>query len=131
MIGAALARAVMKAVKTIKATIMKAMIGVVLAHRQGAIALCSKKIRHGNRILDSFWAATHATLLRIDPGEQAGPGRKALGGVVHVREAKAILRQSVEMRCIHLAAVATDVGEAHIVHKDEYYIGALFRERSR
>ena len=31
MIGAALARAVMKTVKTIKATIMKAMIGVVLA----------------------------------------------------------------------------------------------------
>ena len=54
MIGTALARAVMKAVKTIKATIMKALIGMVLTNRQGTITLCSKKICHGYRILDSF-----------------------------------------------------------------------------
>jgi hypothetical protein len=41
MIGTALARAVMEAVKTIKATIMKALVEMVLAHRQGTISLCS------------------------------------------------------------------------------------------
>jgi len=69
--------------------------------------------------------------LRIDPGEQAGSRREALGSVVHARESKAILCQSVEMGRIHLTAVATDIGKAHVVHQDEYDIGALFRERSR
>jgi hypothetical protein len=41
MIGTALARAVMEAVKTIKATIMKALVEMVLANRQGTITLCS------------------------------------------------------------------------------------------
>jgi hypothetical protein len=54
MIGTALAWAVMKAVETIKATIMKTVIGMMFAHCQGTISLCSKKICHGNRILDSF-----------------------------------------------------------------------------
>ena len=64
-----------------------------------------------------FELRVHATLLCIDPGEQAGSGWEALGGVVHVRETKAwpILCQSVEMGCIHLAAVATDIGKAHVV----------------
>jgi hypothetical protein len=63
--------------------------------------------------------------LCIDPSEQAGTGWEALGGVVHVRETKAILRQSIEMGCIHLTAVATDIGKAHVIHQDEYNIGAL------
>jgi len=67
--------------------------------------------------------------LSIDPGEQAGAGWEALGGVVHVRETKAILCQSVEMGRIHLTAVATDIGKAHVVHQDEYDVWALFRER--
>ena len=54
MIGAALAWAIMKTVKTIKATIMKTVIGMMFAHCQGTISLCSKKICHGYRILDSF-----------------------------------------------------------------------------
>jgi hypothetical protein len=41
MIGAALTRAIMKPVKTIKATIMKTVIGMMLAHCQGTIAICS------------------------------------------------------------------------------------------
>ena len=64
-------------------------------------------------------------MLRIDPSEQAGSGWETLGSVVHVREAKAILRQSVEMGCIHLTAVATDIGKAHVVHKDKYDVWAL------
>ena len=78
-----------------------------------------------------FELAVHATLLCIDPGEQAGSGWETLGSVVHVRETKAILCQSVEMGCLHLAAVATDIGKAHVVHKDEYDVWALFRERYR
>jgi hypothetical protein len=70
-------------------------------------------------------------LLSIDPGEQAGAGWEALGGVVHVRETKAILCQSVEMGRIHLTAVATDIGKAHVIHENEYDVWALFRERSR
>ena len=54
MVGAALAWAVMEAVETIKATIMEAIVGMMFAHRQGTITLCSKKICHGYRILDSF-----------------------------------------------------------------------------
>ena len=41
MVGTALARAVMEAVKTIKASIMKAVIGMMFANRQGTITLCS------------------------------------------------------------------------------------------
>jgi hypothetical protein len=67
--------------------------------------------------------------LCIDPSEQAGSGREALGSVVHVRKTKAILRQSIEMGCIHLTAVATDIGKAHVIHEDKYDVWALFRER--
>jgi hypothetical protein len=67
--------------------------------------------------------------LCIDPSEQAGSGWEALGSVVHVRKTKAILCQSIEMGRIHLTAVATDIGKAHVVHQDEYDVWALFRER--
>jgi hypothetical protein len=57
--------------------------------------------------------------------KQARDG-KHLEGVVHARETKAILCQSIEMGRIHLTAVATDIGKAHVVHKDEYDVWALF-----
>ena len=79
-----------------------------------------------------FWDAevpppSHLTHIVLNT--LTGLGGEALGSVVHARESKAILCQSVEMGRIHLTAVATDIGKAHVVHQDEYYIGALFRER--
>ena len=99
---------------------------VVLARPPGVITCRSQHFTGECCVLKIAVAA-----LVIQTGEQADPRRPTLGGVVHAREAEAILCQSIEMGCIHLAAVATDVGIAHVVHEDEYDVGALVRERSR
>ncbi len=62
-------------------------------------------------------------LLGVVAGHQAGPRRPAAGGVVHLREAQAAGGQPIEVGRGDLAAVAADVGEAHVVGQDEHDVG--------
>ena len=53
-----------------------------------------------------------AGLVRVEAGEQAGPGRAAAGGVVELGEPQAAGGQRVEVRRGDLAAVAAEVARS-------------------
>ena len=59
-----------------------------------------------------------ARLMRIEAGEQRGTRGAAAGRVVELREPQAALCQRVQIRRVDLAAVATDVGKAHVIGKN-------------
>jgi hypothetical protein len=69
--------------------------------------------------------------MRIEAGEEGGPRGRAARGVVKLREAQAALREGVEVRRRNFGAVATEVGEAHIVGEDDDDVGAGGRWRGR
>ena len=57
-------------------------------------------------------------LMRVETGEQARPRGAAAGGVVALGEPQAVCRQGIEVRRGDLAAVAAQVGEAHVIDQD-------------
>ena len=63
-------------------------------------------------------------LLGIIAGEESAPGRPAARGVVELGEAKAVLRDRVEVGRVDLTAVAAEVGVAEIVREDEEHVRA-------
>ncbi len=67
--------------------------------------------------------------ISIVSGEQFGSRRVALGRVVELREAEALLGKLVDVRRIHLAAVAADVRVPHVVDHDENDIWLRFCRR--
>jgi len=60
-----------------------------------------------------------ARLVRVETGQQRGARRAAARGVIELREAQAVRRERVEIRRRNLAAVAAEVGEAHVIHEDD------------
>jgi len=54
----------------------------------------------------------------------------ALRRVVKLREAHAIRREPIEVWCVDLAAVAAEIGEAHVIHHDQQEV-RLGREERR
>ena len=60
-----------------------------------------------------------AGLVRIQSGEQRRARRTAATCVVELREAHAAGRKCVDVRRRNLAAIAPDVGEAHVVDEDD------------
>ena len=56
-------------------------------------------------------------------GARHGAGRTTPGGVVKLGEAQPVIRQPVEVRGVDFAAVAADVGIAHVIGHDEHDIG--------
>ena len=65
----------------------------------------------------------HAGLVRVEAGQQGRAGRAAAGRVVEVAEAQAVRGQKIEVGGVDLAAVAAEVGEAHVVRHDEDDVG--------
>ena len=64
-----------------------------------------------------------AGLVRVEAGQQAGPGRAAAGGVVELGEPEPAGGERVQVRRADLAAVAAEVGEAHVVGQDDDDVG--------
>src|SRR5262249_42708506 len=103
---------------------------VPLADRVGAIPGRLKGFGDGNAIAVQVAAVTVETLVLhhvadaglvwIKAGEQTGAGRAAAGGVVELREAQAAGGEGVEVGRRDLAAVAAEVGVAHVVGQDYY-----------
>ena len=60
-----------------------------------------------------------AGLVRMQAGQQRGARRAAARGVVELREAQAVGGEAVEVGRVDLAAVAADVGVAHVVVEDQ------------
>jgi hypothetical protein len=55
--------------------------------------------------------------------EEADTGRVTLGGVIELREAKAIGGDFVEVWRVDLTAVTSEVGETHVIDHDEQDVG--------
>ena len=64
-----------------------------------------------------------AGLVRVEAGQQGRAGRAAACRVVEVAETQAVRGQQVEVGRVDLAAVAAQVGEAHVVRHDEDDVG--------
>jgi len=69
------------------------------------------------------------SLMCIETSEEGGAGGAATGGVVELSEAEAVGGEGVEIGGLDLAAVATDVGVAHVIGHDDDDIGAGVKER--
>lgn len=104
-----------------------------LSGHRGEVAGGPQHLRDGHaRVIEPALIARHALvlrhvpdagLMRIQSGEQRGPSGAATAGVVELRKAQAVLRQSVEMRCGDLRTIAADVGKAHVINEDDDDVG--------
>ncbi len=61
----------------------------------------------------------------IEAGEECGAGGAAAGRVVELGEADALGGQLANIGGGHFAAVALEVGEAHVVDEDDDDVGAV------
>jgi hypothetical protein len=71
------------------------------------------------RLVPALEHVSDAGLMRIQPGQQRRPRGATAGRVVELPKADAVLRQPVEVRRGHLAAVAAEVGEPEIVGQNQ------------
>ena len=62
---------------------------------------------------------TDAGLVRVESGEEGGAGGATAGRIVKLGEAHSVGGEGVEIGGFDLAAVATDVGVAHVVGHDD------------
>ena len=65
----------------------------------------------------------HAGLMRIEARQERGPRGTAPAGVVELREAHAVFCERIEVRRGDLAAVAAEVGPAHVVDQNDDDVG--------
>ncbi len=97
---------------------------MVLPRPEGDIAGFPQHFPQGNRIGQGLVeGAVVAVLLGIDTGQQTGPGRKTLGGIMKLGKTHAILSQAVDVGGSDLTSVTAQIGPTHIVHADEDDIG--------
>ena len=66
-----------------------------------------------------------AGLVRIEASEQAGPGRTAAAGVIELGEAEPGSSEPIKLRRLDLAAIAADVGVAHVIGEDHHDVGPV------
>ena len=66
-----------------------------------------------------FVHVADAGLMRIQPAHERSTRGAALSAIVKPRQPHTTRRQRIKRRSAHLAAVATEVGVAHVVHHDE------------
>ena len=95
-----------------------------LAQGEGGVTRRPHGLPHRQPLFDA-----QPAVLPILPAHQRGACRLALGGVVKLREAQAIGRQTVQIRRRDLAAVTAEVGVAHVIGEDEQDVG--FRSGGR
>ncbi len=77
----------------------------------------------GGGLAGVFGEDTYSGLVLEEAGEQGGPGGGAACGVVELSEAEAAGGERINVGCGDFPAVAADIGEAHVVGKDEEDIG--------
>ena len=61
---------------------------------------------------------SHSGLVLIKAGEHRSPSGAAAAGVVEMSETDAVFGQTVEVGCLHIAAIAANVGIAEVVGKN-------------
>ncbi len=150
--GELLASAADEREMTLKAALARPA-GLVLTEmpfsgHEGLIARLTQRLRQGHEALffeaEIRWRAdappqlirralfvhvAHARLMRIQPAHERGTRGAALRAVVEPCQPHATDCQRIERRRADFAAVAADVGVAHVIHHDEEDVGALFRSR--
>jgi hypothetical protein len=67
-------------------------------------------------------------LVTVEAGEKGDAGGVALGGVVELGEAEAVVGERVEVGSIDFGAVAAEIGEAEVIGHDEDDIGGRHHE---
>jgi len=72
---------------------------------------------------------TNPGLVRIEAGQERGPGRAAAGAIVHRGQRDTACRHGIDIRCSDLRAHAADIGKAHIVGEDQDDVGFAHRPR--
>ena len=94
---------------------------VPLAGDDGAVSGRAQDLAEGRAVLH----AVVADVVGVVAGEELGAGGVALGSVVKLREEHPLLGQLVDVRGLHLATVAADVGIAHVVDHDQNQVWSL------
>src|SRR5437868_3665439 len=99
------------------------------ADHRGAISGSSQRFGDGDaparkltavrRLAKVLAHRADADLMRILPRQQRSPRRAAARVVVELAEAHAALRERINVRRVNLTAVASEIGEAHVVGDDE------------
>ena len=106
---------------------------VPLPRHVGAVAGLAERLGDRHRVGGEVAAVSRqpvvahhvadAGLVSVEAGQQGRTGRAAAGRVVEVAEAQAVGGQAIQVRSSDLAAVAAQVGEAHVVRHDEDDVG--------
>src|ERR1035441_335818 len=65
--------------------------------------------------------------MRIQPRQNRSAGRAATASIIELGEPEPVGGKLVEIGRRDLAAVATDVGEAHIIHEEDNDVGSRRR----
>ena len=85
----------------------------------------------GSNPLGEAGDAVATYLLSVITGQQCRSSRPAPGGVVELSESQAVTGQSIQVRCLDLAAVTAQVREPKIIGQDQQHVGSLFRRLQR
>ena len=103
---------------------------VPLARHHGAVASALQHFGDGHGVIAqvaligaSAIIAHHvadAGLVRMQAGQQGGARWAAAGEAVHLRKARAVRGEAVEIGRVDLGAVAADIGIAEIIGENEY-----------
>jgi hypothetical protein len=64
-----------------------------------------------------------AGLVRVQAREQRRARGAAARGVIELRAAQAAGGQAIEVGCLDFAAIAADIGEAHVIVEDQNDVG--------
>ena len=67
----------------------------------------------------------YSSLVRVEAGQKGSPGGAAAPRIVKLGELRAALGEGVEVGGGNLTAIASDIGEPHIVHHDQDDVGTL------
>ena len=92
---------------------------VPFAGDEGAVAHRAQDLAEGGAVLHTVVT----DCIGVVTGEQFGPGGVALGGVVELLEPQAVFGERIDVGRLHLAAVASKIGVAHVIHHDENDVG--------
>ena len=96
-------------------------------------------VRHRPPVTGFMVVERHASdtgLMLIQAGQERCTRRTTAAGIVEMSETQAVFGQLVQIRCLDLPPVTTDVGEAEVVCQNHQNIGAaillrLQRRRKR
>ena len=110
---------------------------VPLAGGGGCVAGGSQDLGNGHAIFVESTAITfqpavlhHVSdtcLVGVEPGQQRGARRTAAPRVIKLREPHPVVRELIEIRCSHLAAITADVAVAHVVRHHQHDVWRIRR----